>query len=269
MVLQACPQRDDDGHKRRQTSLQAPWRADADERPHQEGEVEAADVHEEPFQDVRVAAQMDAPHATGFVEMRVRSFQPLAAAPLQRPPTHAADTPPVRVHRGARRRLLRPVPPPTIGLGNVSAQVERRQVQEYLITVVPLVGDDLVDDRGVFVRHGGHGFQLFGGRGHRLRDGRGVALVGTLHRDTHDRAGLQVDRVLGLVCEMGPPVFHFRDARVGVVWMPPLGVAAFLGAFAIEARQIRPRRRLDARGLREPRQKLLIRLAGVAAHDAP
>lgn len=117
MVLQVCPQGDDDGHKRRQTSLQAPWRADADERPHQEGEVEAADVHEEPFQDVRVAAQMDAPHATGFVEMRVRSFQPLATAPVQRPPTYAADTPPVRVHRGARRRLRRPGPPPTIGLG--------------------------------------------------------------------------------------------------------------------------------------------------------
>ena len=51
--------------------------------------------------------------------------------------------------------------------------------------------------------------------------------------------------------------------------MPPVCVAAFLRAFAIEPRQVGPRRRLDARGLREPRQKLLIRFARVAPHDAP
>ena len=49
---------------------------------------------------------------------------------------------------------------------------------------------------------------------------------------THDLAGLQVDRVLGFVGEMGPPAVHFRDARVGVMRMPLLGVAAFLGAVA-------------------------------------
>jgi hypothetical protein len=57
--------------------------------------------------------------------------------------------------------------------------------------------------------------------------------------------------------------------RVGVVRMPPLGIAAFLRALAIEPRQIRPRRRLDARRLRQSRQKLPVRLARIAAHDAP
>ena len=54
-------------------------------------------------------------------------------------------------------------------------------------------------------------------------------------------------------------------------WVRPsfIFVMRALGACAIEARQIRARRRLDARGLRESRQKLLIRLAGVAAHDTP
>jgi hypothetical protein len=31
-------------------------------------------------------------------------------------------------------------------------------------------------------------------------------------------------------------VFHLREARVGVVRMPPLDVAAFLGALSIEPR---------------------------------
>ena len=119
-----------------------------------------------------------------------QTFQALTAAPLEGPPARAADAPPVRVHRGARRRRLRPIPPPAIWLGDVGAQVECRQVHEHLITVVPLVGDDLVDDRRVLVGHGGHGFQLFGRRGHRLRDRSRVALIGTLHSHADNGAGL-------------------------------------------------------------------------------
>lgn len=51
--------------------------------------------------------------------------------------------------------------------------------------------------------------------------------------------------------------------------MAPILIAALLRARPIEPRQIRPRRRLDARGLRQPRQKLLIRFPRVAPHDAP
>src|SRR5215212_5935330 len=78
------PQRAHESDERRQPALHATWRADADEGPHQESQVEATDVHEEPFQDVRVAAKMRPPHSTGFIEMGVRSFQSLTAAPLQR-----------------------------------------------------------------------------------------------------------------------------------------------------------------------------------------
>ena len=51
--------------------------------------------------------------------------------------------------------------------------------------------------------------------------------------------------------------------------MPPVCIAAFLRAFPIEPRQVGARRRLDAGGLRQPRQKLLIGFARVAPHDAP
>ena len=57
-------------------------------------------------------------------------------------------------------------------------------------------------------------------------------------------------------------------ARVGVVRMPPVGVAALFRAGPIQPRQIRPRRRHDARRLREPREKRLIGLARVASSDA-
>ena len=68
-------------------------------------------------------------------------------------------------------------------------------------------------------------------------------------------AGLRVDRVLSFVRKVRAAVLHLRDARVGVVRMLPVRVAALLRARPIQPRQIRPRRRLDARGLRQPRQK--------------
>ena len=51
--------------------------------------------------------------------------------------------------------------------------------------------------------------------------------------------------------------------------MPPLGIAAFLRTLAIESSQIGAGGCLDARGLRETRQKLLVRLARIPSHDAP
>ena len=69
--------------------------------------------------------------------------------------------------------------------------------------------------------------------------------------------------------QMCAAVLHLRDAGVGVIRVPPLGVAAFLRAFPIEPRLISACRCLDARGLPQSRQKLLIRLTRVAPHDAP
>ncbi len=43
-----------------------------------------------------------------------------------------------------------------------------------------------------------------------------VSPIGALHRHAHDRPGLQIDRVLGLVRQMRAAILHFRDARVGV-----------------------------------------------------
>ena len=75
--------------------------------------------------------------------------------------------------------------------------------------------------------------------------------------------------MLGFVGQMRPAIFHLRDLRIGIVRVRPVFVRGLLLALPIEPRQVLARRRLDARRLREPRQKLLIALPGVAPHDAP
>ena len=248
-VDNAYPQGDDECPDRRQAPLEAARRADADQCPHEEAHVEGACLDEEAFEDVRMPAHMRPPQAAGFVEMCVRPFEMFAPPPLPSQPTRAADAPAMGIHRIPGHRLLLPVAPPAIRLGDVRPQIERPQIHQHLIAVIPLVGHRLGD--------------------HRLGDRRRVALIGTLDRHADDRAGLQVDRVLGLVREMRAPVFHLRDACIGVVRVAPVGVTALLRALPIHAREIGPRGRLDARRLGQPRQKLLRCLTRVAAHAAP
>ena len=147
--------------------------------------------------------------------------------------------------------------------------VEGRQIYQALIAVIALVGHHLVDHPGLVVGHRRGRFQVLSRRRQGLRDGRRVALVGALHRHADDGAGVQVDRVLGLVGQMRPAILHLRDAGLGVVRVPPLAVPALLRPLPIEPRQGRPRGRLDARGLRQLRQERLIRLPRIAPHDAP
>ena len=82
---------------------------------------------------------------------------------------------------------------------DVAPQVEGRQIREHLITVVPLVRDDLVNHPRVVVSHRGHSLQVLSRSRERLRDRRGVTLIGPLDGHAHDGAGLHVDRVLSLI----------------------------------------------------------------------
>ena len=111
-------------------------------------------------------------------------------------------------------------------------------------------------------------FDLLGRGRRRLDDRRRVAGVGALQRHGDNRAGLQIDRMLGLVGQMRAAIFHLRDLRIRIVRVRPVFVRRLLLALPIQPRQVLPRRRLDARGLREPRQKLLIVFSRIAPHDA-
>ena len=46
---------------RDESSLQAAWRADADQLPHEQSEIEAAGVNQQPLQDVRLTTKVHAP----------------------------------------------------------------------------------------------------------------------------------------------------------------------------------------------------------------
>ena len=92
-VRHVHPQCDHQGDEGRQTALKTARRAHADEGPHDEAQVESPGVDEQPFQDVRVASQVRSTEAASFVEMRIRSFQQLAAFPQQGQSTGAADAP--------------------------------------------------------------------------------------------------------------------------------------------------------------------------------
>jgi hypothetical protein len=103
-------------------------------------------------------------------------------------------------------------------------------------TVVPLVSDDFLNHGYVVIRDGGDGFELLGSFRKRGLNCRRVALISALHRDGDNRAGLEIDRVLGLVGQMRPAILHLRDSRVGIVWMGPIVIGALLLPFPIDSR---------------------------------
>ena len=86
-------------------SLQAAWRADADQPPHEQAEVEATGVNQQTLPNIDVAAEIHAAQAAGLVEMGERPFQSLAAKPQQAEAPRAANAPTIAVHRVARRRI--------------------------------------------------------------------------------------------------------------------------------------------------------------------
>ncbi len=87
---------------RGEATLQPARRADADQVPHEQAEIEAAGMNQQALQNVVVAAQMHATHPAGLVEMREGAFQPLAALPQQAPAARAANASTIAIHRVAR-----------------------------------------------------------------------------------------------------------------------------------------------------------------------
>ena len=87
-------------------------------------EIEAADVDEQPLQDVRVPAQMRAPHPAGLVQMRIRAFQSLARGAAARPArARRGCVDDSRTRRRGPRRLRLPPTPAAVRLGDVGAQI--------------------------------------------------------------------------------------------------------------------------------------------------
>ena len=216
------------------------------------------------FKNIAMAPQVHAPHPSGFVEMRKRSFQSFAPLPQQAFPARATNPSAVAVDGVTGLGIVLPVAPPAIRLRDVAAHADRFEIHHYLIAVIALVRNHLWYPFAVR----DHSLDLLRGFDQRLDARRRVPFIRVLHRHGHDRTRFQIDGLLGLVSQVRPVIFHLRDLRVGIVRMRPVVVRAFLRPLAIEARQVVARRRFDARRLRQLGQELLIRLARVAPHNA-
>ena len=133
-------------------ALKASGSAEADDLTHEEPEVASAGVDEYPLEDVRMAAQMHAPHTAGLVLVSKGPLEPFASLALHPlatiPPVPAA----VRVHDGLQVLLALPATTTTVRLRDVAAKSQLGDVRENGVAVVPLVRNDLLD-RGIVPGH--------------------------------------------------------------------------------------------------------------------
>ena len=144
-------QRQKHGHDRAEPPLQPAWRADADQLPHEEPEIETTRVDQQSFQNVGVPAQVHAAHPAGLVEMREGPLQALPTQPQQAQAPCAANASSIAIDRGARLGLVLPVPSAPIGFRDVAADADGFEIDERLIAVIPLVADDLLQAIGASV----------------------------------------------------------------------------------------------------------------------
>src|SRR5438132_4171486 len=79
--------------------LQAARRAHTDHLTHDESEIEATDVNQVPFENIRVAAQMRAAHSACVVDVGERAFDRLPASTHQAPSAGAANPAAIAIHR--------------------------------------------------------------------------------------------------------------------------------------------------------------------------
>jgi hypothetical protein len=106
---------------RRGTALKTPRRADAEERPHPQSEIERAGMHEQALQHIVVPANVRASKAASLVEMRARSLQQFAARAEEALPSGTPDAPSIRIHGVPFVFLVSPRLRSTIGFADLGA----------------------------------------------------------------------------------------------------------------------------------------------------
>ena len=243
-------------HQRRRAALEAPRRADARQVRHEQPEIDAADLDEQPLQNVGMPAQMDAAHPAGLIEMRVGPFQQLAPLPQQPFSACASNPPPVGIHRVPRRRLALPVAPAAVRLRDVAADADGRKPDHRLVAVISLVSDNLRDPRRA------DRLDLLGGRDERVDQGRRVARTRVLHRHAHDGAGVQVDRMLGAVRQMRAAV-RVQALKVAEQQQPEIAARRQTrptDPVRVERRALRLHKRIEPRVVEHPIQPLVKRV---------
>ena len=156
-------------------------------------------MHEQSFENIAVPAQMSPPHPTRFIEKSIGSLQQFAPLSHQPLPALTLDATPIGIHCVALGVLIDPVLPAPIRFADVAAQSQQLYIEHGLLAVVTLVGDQLLPRLHLVVSDRGYRFQLLDRFGQRRLYRGGVALIGFLQRNGHDRPGLQIHRMLGFV----------------------------------------------------------------------
>ena len=119
--------------QRRCTALEPSWRAYAEERAHEQAEIQRRGVHHQAFANIVVPPQMDAPHPSGFIKVGTRTFHSLAALAQQPFPSCAPNPSPVAVHRITGLGVVFPLPTAAIRFGDVAPDADRFEVHHHLI----------------------------------------------------------------------------------------------------------------------------------------
>src|ERR687888_1450073 len=79
-------------------SLEAARCADAEDRAHQQPEVEPPGMDQQPLEDVLVTAQVRTAHAARVIEMGERAFDPFAPLAHQAPSAPSANPSAIAIH---------------------------------------------------------------------------------------------------------------------------------------------------------------------------
>ena len=121
LVAQKHPQSKKDSQRDSQTALQAAWCSNTRQRAHPQTQIAGRHVHEQPFENIAMSAQMSSAHPSRVVQMSIGPLQQLAASPHQLFSALASNTTPIGIHRGALGVLIDPVLATAIRFTDVGA----------------------------------------------------------------------------------------------------------------------------------------------------
>ncbi len=131
------------GKSRRQVPLEPPGRAHTDRLAHHQAQVEAGDMNQDAFENVRMVAQMGASHRAGLVAVGEAAFDQLATTALETLTLGSAHPTSIGVRRVSFRALAFPVASSSLRLRDIGANAELPEAPEHGVAVVPLVGNQL------------------------------------------------------------------------------------------------------------------------------
>ena len=262
-----------EGAEGRLQAMEPPRGPPAGDFSHHQPEIEGAAMNTQPLVDLVVAAQVGPTHAAGFIRVGETAFRVLDAKSLQRLATCPSYASTIAIHGRLGLRIIFPFAAPAVGLAEVAAYGRGLQRLRRVVAVIAFVRDHFGDQRwrlqslaDRLIEH--DVVQIHRGLDQTPGQRLGVPLIGAAQMDRHQGLGIQIDRMLGLMSQVGASVLHLGNAGVRIVRVLPVVVGALLGSLLVELGQILPRRRLDAFGLGQTLQILIVALTRVAPHDA-